>query len=110
MTKDSLHLLVAGSAQADAPPPDFDAVIGHRPRRRKVRRSPLFVGAVIIAAGAAFFALPDMAPDVSPDLAGVQMDITVVYATDWLAEPPGYEWISDTPEFAINTGEYNAEL
>jgi hypothetical protein len=110
MTKDNFDRLLAGSSQADAPPPDFDAVIGHRPRRRKLRRSPVVLGAIIVAAGAVFFALPDMAPQTTPDLAGVSMDITVAYATDWLAEPPGFEWISDTPELIINTGDYHADL
>jgi hypothetical protein len=110
MSKDSFDRLLAGSARADAPAPDFDAVIGHRPRRRKLRRAPLVVGAIVIASGAAFFALPDVAPQISPDLAGVSMDITIVYATDWLAEPPGYEWISDTPDLVLNTGDYHADL
>ena len=110
MTKDPIDRLLAGSAQADAPPPDLDEVIGHQPRRRKLRRAPLAVGAIVIASGAAFLAVPDMAPQLSPDLAGVSMDITVAYATDWLAEPPGYEWISDTPELTINTGDYHADL
>ena len=110
MTKDSLDRLVADSAQADAPPPDLDAVIGYRPRRRKLRRMPLVLGAIVIAAGAAFFALPEIAPQLSPDMANVSMDITVAYATDWLAEPPGFEWISETPELAINTGDYHADL
>ncbi len=110
MTRDSLDRLLAGSAQKDAPPPDFDAVIGHRPRRRKLRRAPLALSAIVIAAGAAFLALPDMAPQVTPDIAGVSMDITVAYATDWLAEPPGFEWISDTPELDFNTGDDHANL
>jgi len=104
MTK--LDRLLADSARTDAPPPDFDKVIGYRPRRRKLRRSPLVLGAIAIAAGAAILALPDM----SPDMAGMPADMTVAYATDWLAEPPGYEWISDVPELAINTGDYHAEL
>ena len=110
MSKDSLDRLLAGSDRTNTPPPDFDEVIGHQPRRRKLRRSPLVLGAIVIAAGATFLALPDMAPQLSPDMANVSMDITVAYATDWLAEPPGYEWISDTPELTINTGDYHADL
>jgi hypothetical protein len=103
MTK--LDRLLAGPAQSDVPPPGLDEVIGYRPRRRKVRRSPLVVGAIVIAA-AAVFALPGRAPQ----MADIPMEITVVYATDWLAEPPGFEWISDVPELDINTGDYHAEL
>ena len=60
MSKDRLDRLFAGSAQSDGPPPDFDAVIGYRPRRRRLRRAPLVSGAIIIAVGAAFLALSEI--------------------------------------------------
>lgn len=102
MNKDSLDRLLAGSAHTDVAPPSLDEVVGYRPRVRKVRRSPLVLGAIVIAAGAAFLALPDISQ--------VPADLTVAYATDWLAEPPGYQWISDLPQLAINQGEYHADL
>jgi len=110
MTRDKLDTLLAGSARTGAQPPDFDAVLRHRPRRRKLRRAPLVMSAIVIAAGAVFLARPGIAPQLPPDIAGVSMDITVVYATDWLAEPPGYEWISGTPELEFNTGDDHADL
>ncbi len=102
MNKDSLGRLLAGSDRTDVPPPGLDEVIGYRPRARKVRRSPLVLAAIVIAAGAVFFNLPD--------LSQVPTDLTVAYATDWLAEPPGYEWISELPQLAINQGESHADL
>ena len=126
MKKDKLDRFLIQSGKMDISPPNFDEVIGYRPRRRKVRRTPLVIGAILIAAGSIIFALPGISPDEAPELAGVPIDIpmdmlgdllgdmpmelTVVYFTDWLAEPPGYEWISQTPEFSINTGDYYADL
>ena len=110
MTKDSLDWFLAGSHHKDAPTPDFDAIIGYRPRRRRLRRTPLALATLVIVAGAIVLALPDMAPQMPPDLAGTTSEFAVFYTTDWLAEPPGFEWISSVPKLTIDTGEYHADL
>ena len=102
MKKDRFTQLLADSIESDAPQPTLDEVVRFRPRRRKARRSPLIIGVGVIAASAAIFFLPDSPGE--PEIAAL------TYSTDWLAEPPGFEWISNVPELGINLGENHADL
>lgn len=110
MTRDSLDRFVAGSHRDGAPVPDFDAVLAYRPPRRRLRRAPLVLGALVIAAGATFLTLSGLIPQLPPDPASTTIDFAVFYTTDWLAEPPGFEWISSVPEMTTDTGESHADL